>query len=155
MDDMFTMLPAAWRRMGPDTVRMPRWTPCTLTSMTRRCSSNGTSSIAPTMPIPALFTRMSTRPHRATVAPTVSAHSPGLVTSSSANAASAPSSSTIAATFVVANVGDDDAGALGEEPTHLRLPETADSTADDRNLALDPSGHPSVPSPRRRSPHRC
>ena len=79
--------PPAFRISGMAAL-VPRKTPLALTSITLSQSSRGTSStLRLTLPMPALFTRMSSLPNRATVADMPFCQSDSLVTSSGTNKA--------------------------------------------------------------------
>ena len=78
------MRPPPWRRMCGTTARQPRYVPITLISFTARHSSTGISSngrIGMDVNMPALLTRMSTRPVASIVVSTIASMSPGSETS--------------------------------------------------------------------------
>ena len=80
-EEMLTIDPPPARFIGSITDFMPSQQPTAFTSSTRRKPSRGISAIGANVRIPALFTRMSSRPNVSSVAVTAAAQSSSLVTS--------------------------------------------------------------------------
>ena len=138
-DDRLTIEPPPLSFIARTASRQPRNVPSALTALTLRKSASVVVSTLPSVPMPALLTRMSRRPKAASTASTTSRQRASSVTSC-ARVRSASDPSVFEAGFIA--VGRRDLRALAVEQRRRRPADAGRRAGDERDLAAkSPRSH--------------
>ena len=148
IDEMLTIDPPPPSPINGAVVFMPSQHPIWLTLMTAWYSSSDTSSIMPKRMIPALFTRMSSRPNRARAVSTAARQLDSSVTSS-ATLTAEPGKTRVDAlgdgVDAFEHVAEDDSCSFSGEQFGLGLTLPACGPRDECDLAVQPATHEGPP----------